>query len=528
MSGAQVSRGGLPRLLIGGVSSGVGKTTFTVGLCRALMRRGLVVQVFKCGPDYLDPTYHRKASRNTVHNLDSWLMGPAAVRGTFARNAARADISLIEGVMGLFDGASPTSLEGSSAQIAQLLDCPIVLLCDASGMARTLSAVVAGFCSFEPGIAPRGVIANRVGSTGHLSLLREAQLSAAPILGGLLKREQLGFSERHLGLVAAQEGDHEAAFEAWGDEVEAHCDVDALLALARSAPMLDPASAAGAHGELAGAGAHATTWRGEANAAAHGVESRATPARGNGAPATRDHDSHEPSARGGAPWVPAAQGGSDTRTASGTARQRCRIGVARDAAFHFYYDENLRLLEACGAQLVDFSPLTDSTLPDVDGVYIGGGYPELHAQQLAANSGMLDALRAHARAGKPVYAECGGLMYLSDAIVDLTGQSFPMLGLVSGKAIMQPKLQALGYVEVTICEPSPLGAAGTQYRGHQFRYSNWQGSDGTQLDLTVKRTRRTQREGYGSGNILGTYVHGHWASNPTIAESFVQACRSKR
>jgi cobyrinic acid a,c-diamide synthase len=444
----------LPRLLIGGVSSGVGKTTFTVGLCRALMRRGLKVQLFKCGPDYLDPTYHRKASRNAVHNLDSWLMGSEAVRSTFARNAAPADISLIEGVMGLFDGASATDLSGSSAQIAQIVDCPIVLLCDASGMARTLSAVVAGFCSFEPGIAPRAVIANRIGSTGHLSLLQQAQLPEAPVLGGLLKREDLAFSERHLGLVAAQEGDHEAAFEAWADEVEAHCDVDALLELARSAPAL------------------------------------ATP-------------------------VSVTQRG---------AVARCRIGVARDAAFHFYYDENLRLLEASGAQLVDFSPLADNTLPSVDGVYIGGGYPELHARQLAANSCMREALLAHARAGRPVYAECGGLMYLSDAIVDLQGEAFPMLGLVAGKAIMQPKLQALGYVDVTTCASSPLGAAGTHYRGHQFRYSNWQGSEGTQLQLTVKRTGRSQVEGYGTGNILGSYVHSHWASNPQIATNFVEAC----
>lgn len=216
----------------------------------------------------------------------------------------------------------------------------------------------------------------------------------------------------------------------------------------------------------------------------------------------------------------------DAQTASTVrlARPRCRIGVARDAAFHFYYDENLRLLEACGAQLVYFSPVADRALAPVDGVYIGGGYPELHAEQLAANSSMREALRAHAGAGKPMYAECGGLMYLADAIVDLTGQAFPMLGLIAGKAIMQPKLQALGYVEVTTRASSPLGAAGTQYRGHQFRYSNWEGSPGSQLQLTVKRTGRSQAEGYGSDNVLGSYVHGHWASNPQIAESFVSAC----
>lgn len=443
------------RLLIGGVSSGVGKTTFTVGLCRALMRRGLKVQVFKCGPDYLDPTYHHKASGAAVHNLDSWLMGPAAVKSTFMRNAARADVSLIEGVMGLFDGASPTVLSGSSAQIAELIGAPIVLLCDASGMARSLSAVVKGFCSFEPGIAPRAVIANRIGSDGHLSLLKEAQLTEAPVLGGLLKRAEIAFSERHLGLVAAQEGEHEASFEAWADEVEARCDVDALLELARTAPAL--------------------------SAPPSGLERASAP-------------------------------------------RRCRIGIARDAAFHFYYDENLRLLEAAGAELVEFSPIADQALPQVDGVYIGGGYPELHAEALARNTGMREALRAHARARKPIYGECGGLMYMAEAIIDLQGRAFPMLGLVAGRAVMQNKLQALGYVEAQTRADSPLGAAGVRYRGHQFRYSTLEGAEATQLHLTVKRTSRTQTEGYGVDNVLASYVHAHWASNPVLAEAFVGAC----
>ena len=446
------------RLLIGGVSSGVGKTTFTVGLCRALMRRGLTVQIFKCGPDYLDPSYHRKASGAVVHNLDSWLMGAEAVRTTFARNAQHADISLIEGVMGLFDGASPTDLSGSSAEVAGLVGAPIVLLCDASGMARSLSAVVKGFCSFEPGIAPRAVIANRIGSEGHLSLLQRAQLTQAPVLGGLRKREAIGFSERHLGLVAAQEGDHEASFEAWADEVEAHCDVTALLALARSAPALS---------------------------------------------------------------VPAPRIEGPESTA------RCRIGIARDAAFHFYYDENLRLLEAAGAELVELSPIHDRALPDVDGVYIGGGYPELHAEALAANHAMRDALRAHARAGKPIYGECGGLMYMTDAITDLRGQTHAMLGLIPGTAVMQTKLQALGYVEVSTRAASPLGAAGTRYRGHQFRYSILEGATPSRLQLTVNRTRADQLEGYGAQNILGSYVHAHWASNPAIAEAFVHACHAR-
>jgi cobyrinic acid a,c-diamide synthase len=455
------------RLLIGGVSSGVGKTTFSVGLCRALMRRGLRVHVFKCGPDYLDPGYHRRASGQPVHNLDGWLMGPDAVRSTFARNAADCDVALIEGVMGLFDGASPSGLSGSSAEIAQLLGAPIALICDVSGMARSIAALAHGFASFEPGVHVAALIGNRAGSASHLELLRTACESApgtgtAPpprLLGGLLQRDAHAFPERHLGLHAAEELDLEPAIEAWADQVQEHCDLDALLALARSAPPL----AAG-----------------------------------------------DPEA---------------TVTFGKPAAPRCRLGVAHDEAFQFYYDENLRLLERAGAELVHFSPLRDARLPDVDGLYLGGGYPELHAATLAANSGLMHELRAFAGAGHPVYAECGGLMYLSSAIVTSDGQHHPMLDLVPGVAVMSDRLQALGYVEVETREASPLGPSGTRFRGHQFRYSTFQASESpSRYTLQRKRTGQSELEGYGQRNVLASYVHAHWASNPGVPEAFVEAC----
>ncbi|HVZ31464.1 MAG TPA: cobyrinate a,c-diamide synthase, partial [Polyangiaceae bacterium] len=225
----------LPRLLIGGVSSGVGKTTFTLGLCRALARRGLDVRVFKCGPDYLDPTYHRAASGHPVHNLDSWLMPHAAISSSFVHNAGA--VSLIEGVMGLFDGASPTESNGSSAEISRILGAPIVLVCDASGMARSVAALAQGFASFEPGVSLGGLICNRVGSAGHLELLRRA-CSSPPVLGGLIKNAAPRFPERHLGLHSALELELEPSIDAWADQVERGCDVAALLALAESAPPL--------------------------------------------------------------------------------------------------------------------------------------------------------------------------------------------------------------------------------------------------------------------------------------------------
>lgn len=445
------------RLLIAGVSSGVGKTSVTLGLCAALRRRGLGVRVFKCGPDYLDPTYHRVASGQPVHNLDGWLMGEHALRGTFARNAG--EISLIEGVMGLFDGASPTALAGSSAEVALWLGAPVVLVCDASGMARSVAALAHGFASFEPALDVAGLICNRVGSRGHLALLEQASVRP-PVLGGLPKQAAPSFPERHLGLHTARELDLSGAIAAWAEQVERWCDVDALLALARSAPALDPGAAAA---------------------------------------------SAEPAAP-----------------------RRCRIGVADDAAFHFYYEANLHLLELAGAELVRFSPLSDATCGDVDGIYIGGGYPELYARELSENSPMLDSLRRHAAAGRPLYAECGGLMYLCEAITTLGGERFPMLGLVEGSALMQSTLAALGYVQVETREPSLLGPTGTRFRGHQFRYSRFESTRApTRYRVNVQRTGASLEEGYGDANVLGSYVHAHWASSPHIPAFFVAQCAAR-
>jgi cobyrinic acid a,c-diamide synthase len=441
-----------PRLLIAGVSSGVGKTTFTVGLCRALSRRGLAVSVFKCGPDYLDPTYHRAASRRAVHNLDSWLMPSEALAQTFVRNAA--DFSLIEGVMGLFDGANPATLNGSSAEIAGILGAPIVLVCDASGMARSVAALAHGFDRFEPGVRVSALICNRVGSPGHLDLLRKACV-LPPVFGGLQKSPALSFPERHLGLHNAQELELEPSIEAWADAVERHCDVEGLIALGRSAPALAP------------------------------------PNRGR------------------------------TKKV-----RRCRIAVADDAAFHFYYDANLSLLEEAGAELVRFSPMVDRSLTGVDGVYIGGGYPELHAPALAANTSMQTSLRELASWGKPFYAECGGLMYLSTAIVTRDGARHAMLDLVEGTATMSDRLQALGYVEVETRAESPIGPPGTRFRGHQFRYSSFDSPQPpAAYALSVLRTGVQSSEGYGTRNVLASYVHAHWASNPAIPRAFVERCR---
>lgn len=448
----------LPRLVVAGTASGVGKTTTMLALTAALSARGLRVATFKCGPDYLDPSYHARAGGNACHNLDGWMMGRAAVEQSFARAARGADLALIEGVMGLYDGASPTSDEGSSAEIAKWLAAPVLLAVDAGGMARSIAALVHGFRDFDRELWLGAVVCNRVGSAGHLELLRRA-LPDVAIVGGLPKRPELAFHERHLGLHSADERAlPQATLEGWRALAAEWLDLDAIVALAQRAPEL-----------LVSA-----------------EETHAAPAV-------------------------------------------CRIGVARDAAFHFYYEDNLRRLEALGAELVYFSPLAERALPQVDALYLGGGYPELFAPALAANAPLKAAFADFAARGGPIYAECGGLMYLAQAIETLDGARHPMVGLLPGVARVQPRLQALGYVEVTTRAPTILGPPGLVLRGHQFRYSELvelPAGGERRYELCRRRDDQRSLEGYASGNVLGSYVHAHWASNPSVAGGLVAAARA--
>jgi cobyrinic acid a,c-diamide synthase len=455
----------IPRLVLAGTCSGVGKTSITVGLLGALRAHGLKVAAFKCGPDYLDPTYHARVTGAACHNLDGWMMGRDGVLSTFAHAARGADVALIEGVMGLFDGAAPTGDAGSTAEIAKWLAAPVLLAVDASGMARTIAAVARGFNDFDPDLRLAGLICNQVGSRGHLDLLRKAG-PCVPIVGGLPKRDDLAFPHRHLGLRAADRSTvAEEWLGAWAALAREWIDIEHVLRLARSAPPL-PAMT--------------------------------------------------------------------TASSVAVAPQRCRLGVAHDEAFHFYYPENLRLLEASGAELVFFSPLSQESLPDVDGLYIGGGYPEEHAEALSSNEAMRRAIRGRAAAGMPVYAECGGLMYLCDEIQSLDGRRHPMLGLIPGRCRMAERLQALGYVEVETQGRSIFGPPGLRFRGHQFRYSEWLPPEDSArcaqhlYAVRVRRSGAATPEGYSAGAVLASYVHAHWASNPLLAQGFVTSCEAFR
>jgi cobyrinic acid a,c-diamide synthase len=388
-------------------------------------------------------------------------MGREAVLNTFQAVTRDKDIALIEGVMGLFDGASAVSEEGSTAETAKWLKAPVLAVVDSSGMARTIAAVAHGLSTFDPDLTLAGIVCNKVGSKGHLDLLRQAS-TAVPVLGGLPADSSLSFPERHLGLQAANHSNlQENVFAEWGVRVAEWFDLDQILSIA------------GRVGDV-------------------------------------EYTEHSSAIPENQPMPPT-----------------CRIGIARDAAFHFYYEDNLQRLRNLGAQLVEFSPLVDSHLPAVDGLYFGGGYPELHAEVLSANENLKKEIREFAGAGGPIYAECGGLMYLSSAIRVLNGKRYPMVGLIPGETAMRDRLQALGYVEVETTEPSILGPAGLRFRGHQFRYSELQEvPESLQRVYQIRRRRNGEMlaEGYGDTNVLASYVHAHWASNPAVAAGLVRSC----
>jgi len=452
----------VPRVLvIAGVSSGVGKTTVTLGLVEALRRRGLAVQAFKVGPDFIDPGLHALVTGRPSYNLDGWMCGRDHALDTVARHASDADVALVEGVMGCFDGIDGTSEDGSTAQVAKWLGAPVVLVIDARSQSRSAGAVVLGFERFDPDLRVAAVIANRVGGDLHGRWVRQAiaaSCRAVPV-GAIARDEALTLPERHLGLVTAAEGLLTPELrQRLGDVIERSVDVDRLLAL-------------------------------------------------------------------GAP-VHTATGSSAARSAP----PRVRIGVAHDTAFQFYYAENLDLLRAAGAELVCWSPLADRELPDVDGLYIGGGYPELHAARLAANADLHTALRRFAEAGKPIYAECGGLMYLAEAIEDLDGVTHRMVGLLPATVRMRPRRLTLGYTSVLLTGDAPIGGAGTTARGHEFHYSSLDPvPDSVSRVYQVSQRRGGERaEGYLIGRTLMSYVHLHFGSNPDLARSFVRACGERR
>jgi cobyrinic acid a,c-diamide synthase len=451
----------IPRLVIAAPHSHAGKTTVTLALLAALSQRGLRVAPFKVGPDYIDPQMHRQAAGRPSYNLDTYLVPASRVRDTFCRVAHDADIAIIEGVMGLFDGSSPTSRVGSTAEVAVLLQAPIVLVIDASGMAASVGALVHGFRTYDPDVRVAGVILNRLGSTGHARYLEPAiAREGVEILGYLPKDAELTIPERHLGLLPTSEDDRVTPLLGQLTTLaQRYVDLERIIRLAHTAPILLPP-----------------------------------------APAL--------------PSVP---------------HHAIRIAWAQDAAFHFSYQENIDTFTAAGADIVLFSPLYDPALPpDIDAIWLGGGFPENFAAQLAANTGMIAALHAHAARGLPIYAECGGLMYLCEWLEDQYGQRYPQVGLIPGGTRMTKRLQQFGYAEATFLQDTLLGPANTTVRGHRFHYSVYEPGS-TPLPCAYRITRattgETHFEGFWRDNVLATYLHVHLGSQPHMARHFVDFCR---
>ena len=457
------------RLVIAGTHSGVGKTTITVGLIDALRRRGLSVQPFKVGPDYIDPSYHTLAASRPCRNLDTWMLPPECVRSSFARAAACADVALIEGVMGLYDGADYDSDSGSTAEVAKLLDVPVVLVLDAGKVARSAAAVALGYQRFDEGLRLAGFIINRAAGAGHGRGIATAveRATRLPVLGWLPREAPLQVPERHLGLIpTAEPGRWQEFVRAAGEAVARHLDLDRLHALFSREPL----------------------------ASAPGEKTLARGSRLNG--------------------------------------EGPVIAVAHDEPFHFTYEDNLDLLRAAGAHVVFFSPLRDETLPPrTAGILLSGGFPEVYAGRLAANVSLHAELCAAHRQGMPIYAECGGLMYLTESLRDQDGATHRMVGLLPGRCVMGKRL-ALGYRVARSAGDSWFLGAGETVRGHEFHYSTWEGrpDDLPPAYFLLPRSGEgvAVPEGARLGSLWASYVHVHFGARTELAERFVQASRERQ
>ncbi|MDB5351935.1 MAG: cobyrinic acid a,c-diamide synthase [Planctomycetota bacterium] len=445
-----------PAILVAGTHSGSGKTTVTRALMAALVRRGKIVQGFKAGPDFIDPGHHTAITGRISRNVDTWMMGPEASSASYRRNAAGADIAVIEGVMGLFDGRGTDEDAGSTADLARLWNLPVILVVDAKGMARSIAAMAHGYATYDARVNVAGIVANRVGGVRHYQdYLRPAlrQGSSVEPLGYLLRDPRIEVPSRHLGLLTAEEfaatSEHH---DALADAAEASIDFDRLLALAQ-VPTLNDVKAS-------------------------------------------------------------------LRISEPTGR---RVAVARDRAFCFYYEDNLDALRDAGAEIIPFSPLADRELPaGIDLLYLGGGYPEIHAEALSGNAGIRESIRRYHRDGGAIYAECGGMMACARSLRDLHGHDYPMWDLIPARTVMQSRFAALAYVTARTTGDGLLGPAGTEARGHEFHYSTKEPLGPLQYATELRSAgREVKPDGITIGGLLAGYAHLHFGSNLAVVRGML-------
>lgn len=450
---------------IAGTQSGCGKTTLSLALMAAFRARKLQVQPFKVGPDFIDPGLHAHAAQAESRNLDGWMLTRAYNRELFRTLLARSDMAIVEGVMGLYDGYDGIGEAGSTAEMCKWLDLPVILVVDARSMARSAAALVYGFQRFDPRLKLAGVVFNRIGSEGHLRYLKQAMAANLPDVPVLGGIPREDMIKIPERHLGLVTADEFTFSREWKSKLIDM--VERHLDLQRILQVAE-------HPPL-----------------------EQLEGRSNGLPQDL-----------AAPVV---------------------VAVARDAAFCFYYADNLELLRQAGAEIRFFSPLAGETFPaDADGLYLGGGYPELFAERLSRNERFLSGVRRAVQRGMPVYAECGGLMTLSQSIETIEGESYPMAGVFAFATRMLSKRKALGYTEVELRRPCLLGGPGQRLRGHEFHYSEIVNFDGSELDFAYELHGRSgmssRLEGYSKGSVLASYIHLHWGSLPRAASAFVRAC----
>ena len=441
-----------PRVVIAGTNSGVGKTTIVTGLLAYFHSKGYQVQPFKVGPDYIDPGFHAKAAGRDSYNLDTWMTPADRLVPTFSSLSDGADISIIEGVMGLYDGGA--NGVSSTADIAKKLKAPVILVLDCKSVGYSIAATALGFREYDKDVHIAGVILNRLGSERHEAMVREVMEKIhMPVIGAFHRDDDLKTPERHLGLTPVTEIETQQLISHMGEAAGKWVDTEALLTIAQNAPALD---------------------------------------------------------------VP-----EETNLGE---KQNVRIGVARDEAFSFYYPASLEALERRGATLVDFSPLKDQEIPDVDGLIFGGGFPEMFLHELENNTSMKASIQKAAADGMPIYAECGGLMYLCQKIQGFDGETYDMVGLVPGTCVMQKKLQRVGYVTGTALRDSIIAKQGDTLKGHEFHFSILECGDDFPWAYTLQGTRQKTGhiEGYAKDNVLASYLHLSFDGNPCAADCFMR------
>jgi cobyrinic acid a,c-diamide synthase len=451
----------IPRIVIGGTHSGVGKTSVAIGIMGALARKGRTVQGFKIGPDFLDTSFHTAVTGRPSRNLDSWMIPRKKIPLIFASGCEGADVAIIEGVMGVFDGIDGKSQAASTSEVAKMLKAPVILVIDAYGLAGSAAALVLGYKTLDPELQLSGVILNRVAGDAHAEMCQQAikRYSNVPVLGAIPVNKEIVLPERHLGLVPATEMENRKVLDTIIDHVESYVDLDLIEGLARSAAQL---------------------------------------------PVTEK------------PIVPHEMDHDETV-----------IAVAKDRAFNFYYQENLDRMVKAGARIEFFSTMEDNAVPEnASGLYIGGGYPEVYASGLAANHSMLDSVAKYAEDGMPIYAECGGLMYLTKSIQDLDGVEHRTVGLLDAKTSMVNRL-TLSYTLAEAMRPNILTGTGDIVRGHEFHFSALKDlpSDAKfAYDLKRGIGVGDGRDGWTCYSTLASYMHTNFASDERMAERFVEAC----